>query len=106
MSLCDTQLLLLPGKILMQYILFFIEDSRNVRLGLASDGFNLFRNISTYCVQSVILVAYNFPPWLCMKDPYFMMSLLIPSTKAPGNNIDIYIETLIGNLKCLKDTVV
>ena len=39
-----------------------------------------------------------------MKDLYFIMSLLIPSPKALGNDIDIYLEVLIDELKCFCET--
>ena len=46
----------------------FSSDPRNVRLGLAADGFNLFGIMSTnHSTWSVMLVPYNLPPWLCMK---------------------------------------
>ncbi|XP_035547475.1 uncharacterized protein LOC109010280 [Juglans regia] len=77
----------------------FASDARNVRLGLASDGFNPFNNMSKpSSVWPVILVPYNLPPWLCMKDHFFMMSLLIPGPKAPGNEIDVYLWPLIDEL--------
>ncbi|KAF5457849.1 hypothetical protein F2P56_021926 [Juglans regia] len=81
---------------------WFAEDARNVRLGLASDGFNPFNNNSKpYSIWPVILVPYNLPPWLCMKDPYLMLSLLIPGPKAPGNDIDVYLQPLVNELKDL-----
>lgn len=49
----------------------------------------------------VVLVPYKLPPWMCMKQPYFMLSLLIPGPSAPGNNIDIYLQPLIADLKDL-----
>src|SRR5438105_1582329 len=57
----------------------FALGVRNVRLGLASDGFNPFgiMNIS-YSTWPVILFPYNLPPWLCLKQPYWIMSMLIP----------------------------
>ena len=82
----------------------FSQDSRNVRLGLASDGFNPFKNMSsTHSTWPVILMPYNLPPWMCMKQPNFILSLLIPSPFAPGNNIDIYLKPLIAELKELWD---
>ncbi|KAG8473001.1 hypothetical protein CXB51_034871 [Gossypium anomalum] len=46
----------------------FASDPQNVRLGLASDGFNPFKIISTsYSTWPVMLVPYNFPMWICMK---------------------------------------
>ena len=42
---------------------WFAEESRNVRLGLASDGFNPFGNMSTsYSMWLVVLMPYNLPP--------------------------------------------
>ena len=46
----------------------FAAEPRNVRLGLATDGFNPFGNMSnSYSMWPVILVPYNLPPWKCMK---------------------------------------
>ena len=47
----------------------FAAEPRNVRLGLATDGFNPFGNMSnSYSMWPVILVPYNLPPWKCMKS--------------------------------------
>ncbi|XP_020254118.1 uncharacterized protein LOC109831193 [Asparagus officinalis] len=78
----------------------FALDPRNVRLGLASDGFNPFRTMSiAHSTWPVILINYNLPPWMCLKAEYFMLSLLIPGPQSPGNNIDIYLKPLIDELK-------
>jgi hypothetical protein len=34
-----------------------------------------------------------------MKQPYWMMSMLVPGPKSPGNNIDVYFRPLIDELK-------
>ncbi|GKC35601.1 hypothetical protein Tco_1047985 [Tanacetum coccineum] len=52
----------------------FAAEPRNVRLGLAADGFNPFGNLSqSYSMWPVILTTYNLPPWLCMKESSFHM---------------------------------
>ncbi|KAL6144430.1 hypothetical protein ACLB2K_055123 [Fragaria x ananassa] len=80
----------------------FSSDGRNVRLGLASDGFNPFGMVSlSHSTWPVIITVYNLPPWLCMKKSYMMLSLLIPGPKTPGNDIDVYLEPLIDELKLL-----
>lgn len=80
----------------------FVGDSRNIRLGLASDGLNPFRTISTsHSTWSVVLIPYKFPPWWCMKAEYSMLSLLIPSSTSSGNDIDVYLQPLIEELKVL-----
>ncbi|XP_031248828.1 uncharacterized protein LOC116106594 [Pistacia vera] len=78
----------------------FAQDARNVQMGIATDGFNPFGNMSlSYSMWPVVLVSYNMPPWKLMKDPYFMMSLLILGPKAPGRDIDVYLRPLIEELK-------
>ena len=84
----------------------FASDLRNIRLGLATDGFNPFGNLSNpYSIWPVFVVPYNLPPWKCMKDPYMFLSMLIPGHKTPGNNIDVYLQPLIDELKDLWDGV-
>jgi hypothetical protein len=34
-----------------------------------------------------------------MKQPYFMLSLIIPGPSAPGHNIDVYLAPLVSELK-------
>nr|XP_043612588.1 uncharacterized protein LOC122584570 [Erigeron canadensis] len=82
----------------------FARESRNVRLGLATDGFNPYRTMSvSHSTWPVVLMPYNLPPWMCMQQPYFFLSLLIPGLSAPGNNIDVYMEPLVAELKELWD---
>ncbi|GJV66000.1 Toll/interleukin-1 receptor domain-containing protein [Tanacetum coccineum] len=39
--------------------------------------------------------------WLCMKESFFMLMLLIPGPKSPGKDIDVYLRPLIDDLKDL-----
>ena len=42
---------------------WFAADSRNIRLGLATDGFNPYDNLSTtYSMWPVMVFSYNLPP--------------------------------------------
>ncbi|WCJ39818.1 hypothetical protein M5689_020778 [Euphorbia peplus] len=78
----------------------FSSDPRNVRLGLATDGFQPFNHSKTsYSIWPIILIPYNLPPWMCMKDPNFILSTLIPGPEGPGDAIDIYLQPLIEELK-------
>ncbi|XP_071714685.1 uncharacterized protein [Rutidosis leptorrhynchoides] len=52
----------------------------------------------------VVLMPYNLPPWLCMKKPFLFLTLLIPGPSTPGNNIDVYMQPLVDELKELWDT--
>ncbi|GKF37862.1 hypothetical protein Tco_0114620 [Tanacetum coccineum] len=47
----------------------FAKEPRNVRLGLAADGFNPFGNLSqAYSMWPVILTTYNLPSWPLIDD--------------------------------------
>ncbi|XP_062100451.1 uncharacterized protein LOC133806357 [Humulus lupulus] len=79
---------------------YFAKESRNVRLGFATDGFNPFGDLSnSYSMWPVLLMPYNMPPWRCMKREFLMMALLILRRRAPGKDIDVYLQPLIDELK-------
>ncbi|KAK3229268.1 hypothetical protein Dsin_001149 [Dipteronia sinensis] len=83
----------------------FTLDPCNLRLGLAVDGFNPFRNLSsTHSTWPVVLVTYNLPLWKCMSNDNLMLTLLIPGPKQPGNDIDVYLQPLIEDLNELWHT--
>ncbi|XP_074363625.1 uncharacterized protein LOC141718447 [Apium graveolens] len=44
-------------------------------------------------------VNYNRPPWLNIKPENLILSTSIPGPNDPGNNIDVYIQPLIEELK-------
>ena len=70
----------------------FAGDVRNVRLGLAADGFNPFGNMSlSYSMWPVVRTIYNLPPWICMKAEYLMLSLLIPGPQSPRKDMDVFL---------------
>lgn len=77
----------------------FSSDPRNIRLGLATDGFNPFGDLSSsHSTWPIMLIVYNVPPWECMKKRSIIMSGLIPGPKMSGNNIDVYLQPLIKEL--------
>ena len=80
----------------------FAAEGRNLRLGISTDGMNpfSFQNIK-YTTWPVFLVNYNMAPTECMKADNIMLSMLIPGPTAPSNNIDVYLEPLVDDLKDL-----
>ena len=71
-------------------------------MGISTDGFNPFGLMSSgWSTWPVIVTPYNLPPGLCMKKEYMMLSLLIPGKHSPGNDIDVFLEPLIDELKQL-----
>ncbi|CAN0886073.1 hypothetical protein LINGRAHAP2_LOCUS15271 [Linum grandiflorum] len=81
----------------------FSADPRNVRLALASDGFQPFSNSKkSHSIWPVVLIPYNLPPWMIMKPSNFIISMIIPgpeSPESPGDAIDVYLQPLIEELK-------
>ncbi|XP_052116487.1 uncharacterized protein LOC127746636 [Arachis duranensis] len=72
---------------------------RNIRLGLCSDGFTPNIQFSKpYSCWPVIVIPYNLPPGMCMKDPYLFLTCLIPSPNNPKANIDVFLRPLIDEL--------
>ncbi|MBT0984635.1 hypothetical protein KJ032_26775, partial [Salmonella enterica subsp. enterica serovar Typhimurium] len=77
----------------------FASEIRNVRLGLASDGFNPFGKMrNDHSTWPVVLSVYNLPHWMCMKQPNLLLSLLIPGPRSPAKEIDVYMRPLIDEL--------
>ena len=74
----------------------FALDCRSVRLGLAVDGFSPFRSMTgaSHSTWPVVLVPYNLPPWMCMKQPFLILSTLIDGPRGPGDKIDVYLQPL------------
>lgn len=46
-------------------------------------------------------IPYDLPPWMCLKQPFWIMSMIIPSLTSLGNNIDVYLQPLIEELNQL-----
>nr|KYP43362.1 hypothetical protein KK1_035209 [Cajanus cajan] len=83
----------------------FGAESRNLRIGLATNGMNPYGNLcSKHGSWPVLLFIYNLPHWLCMKRKYIMLSIMISRSQQPGNDIDVYLSPLIDDLKMLWET--
>ncbi|XP_074360953.1 uncharacterized protein LOC141701189 [Apium graveolens] len=78
----------------------FSLENRNVSLGVASDGFNPYRSMNlSHSTWPIVLVNYNLPPWLCMKQENLILSTLISGPDSPKNSIDVFMQPLISELK-------
>ncbi|XP_074362862.1 uncharacterized protein LOC141703164 [Apium graveolens] len=84
----------------------FTAENQNVRLGVVADGFNPYRSMNlSHSTWPIVLVNYNLP-WLCIKQENPILSTLISGPDSPKNNIDVYMQPLISELKALwKDGV-
>lgn len=68
----------LQWKKIDSLFLDFGLDSRNLRLGIATNGMNPFGNLTTnHSSWPVLLTIYNLSPWLCIKCKYMILSMMI-----------------------------
>jgi len=78
----------------------FSAESRNVHLGLCTDGFNPFGSFAApYSSWPVILTVYNLSPGMCMRLEFMFLSMVIPGLSSSGRNIDVCVRSLIDELK-------
>ena len=77
----------------------FSAESRNVRHGLCTDGFNPFGSFAApYFYWPVILTVYNLPSGMCIRLEFMFLSTVIPGPSSPGRNIDVCLRPLIDEL--------
>jgi hypothetical protein len=80
----------------------FGEEARNVRFTLSMDEMNPFGDLnSSHNTWLVILTIYNLPPYLCQKHRYLLLTMIISGLKQPGNDIDVFLELLMEDIKIL-----
>ena len=53
---------------------------------------------SSYSMWPIFVIPYNLPPWLCMQESNFMMSLLIPGPHSQGKAFDVFLQPLVEDL--------
>jgi hypothetical protein len=53
---------------------------------------------SSYTMWHVFVIPYNFPPWMCMDQSNFMMSLLIPEKCSPVKDFHVFLLLLIKDM--------
>jgi hypothetical protein len=73
---------------------------------MSTDGVNPFGNqSSTHSIWPIVLSLYNLSPWLCKKQKYMMLTILVTRPKQPGDCIDVYLRPLVDDLKILGSLV-
>src|SRR5438105_8758675 len=53
---------------------------------------------SSHSSWPVVLSILNIPSWLCMKQKYLILSILIQDPKEPENDIDVFLELLLKDM--------
>jgi hypothetical protein len=89
-------------KALDNFDLEFACDARNIRIGLATNGFTP-SNMTTasYSCWPIIAIPYNLPPALCMKYEFMFLCLVIPGPEHPGVRLNVILQPLIEEFKKL-----
>lgn len=63
------------------------------------DGVNPYSlQITNYYVWHVVVINNNIPPWLFVKNEHLMVTLIV-SNRRQVNNMDVYLEPLVDELK-------
>jgi hypothetical protein len=78
----------------------FARDHRSVRLDLSTDGFHPYNTNSTlyYCLP-IFVMSYNLPPNKCLNEGFILLALVIPGSKEPKKQMNIFLCLLIEELK-------
>ncbi|KAM3265643.1 hypothetical protein P3L10_002637 [Capsicum annuum] len=84
---------------------FFVDEPRNVRLGLCIDDFQPFSQSGRkYSSCPVIVTPYNLTPGICMKEAYMFLTVIVRGPNNPKHKIDVYLQPLIKELTLLWET--
>lgn len=83
---------------------YFSKDPYEVHLWLASSDFIPFRMASLrHSMELAILVTLTCWHGCAWSNHLLSCLLLIPGPDSPGNNVDIYLQTLIDEFQQLED---
>jgi hypothetical protein len=80
----------------------FAQDERNVRIGLATDGFTPFGdNAASYSCWPMFVVPYNLPHSLCMKYEFiffpssYLVRTILDKTQRDAETLDRQVERVV-----------
>lgn len=57
---------------------------------------------SKYNCWPMRMIIYNLSLWLCLRRKFTMLTMLTSRPKQPDNDIGIFLDPLINDLKLLK----
>jgi hypothetical protein len=79
------------------FLISLAADAWNVRVAIATDGFNPFgMGASSYSCWPIFVIPLNLLPGLIMQKNNIFLSLLIP--EYPGKNYSVFVEPLADDL--------
>ena len=73
------------------------DEARNVRVALATDGFNPYGMMSApYTCWPVFVIPLNLPPGVAFQRHNVILTLIIPGH--PGSKMGVFMEPVIDEL--------
>jgi hypothetical protein len=73
------------------------NEARNVRVALATDGFNPYGMMAApYTCWPVFVIPLNLPPGVAFQRHNVILTLIIPGH--PGSNMGVFMEPVIDEL--------
>ncbi|KAK1653185.1 hypothetical protein QYE76_070990 [Lolium multiflorum] len=74
-------------------------EARNVRIAIATDGFNPYgMSNANYSCWPVFVIPLNLPPGVLMTRKTMFLSLIIPGPHYPGKNLSVYMQPIVEDL--------
>ncbi|KAG8082401.1 hypothetical protein GUJ93_ZPchr0014g46908 [Zizania palustris] len=74
-------------------------EPRNVRIAIATDGFNPYgMTAAAYSCWPMFVIPLNLPPGVIFQRQNIFLSLIIPGPEYPGKNMSVYMEPLMDDL--------
>jgi hypothetical protein len=74
-------------------------DARNVRIAIATDGFNPYgMSTANYSCWPVFVIPLNLPPRVLMTRKTMFLSLIIPGPDYLGKNLSVYMQSIVDDL--------
>ena len=75
------------------------RDARNVRIAIATDGFNPYgMSTASYSCWPVFVIPLNLPPGVLMQRKTIFLSLIILGPEYPGKNLSVLMQPLVDDL--------
>jgi hypothetical protein len=83
-----------------RFDLEFARNPRSVRLGWSTNGFEAYSTYSSlYSCCLVFIMSCNLPLNVCLKEGFTFLALVIPGLKHPKKKINIFLRSLMEELK-------
>jgi hypothetical protein len=75
------------------------SEARNVRIAIATDGFNPYgMSTAAYSCWPVFVIPLNLPPGVVMQRKNIFLSMILPGPEYPGKKLSVLMQPLVDDL--------